>query len=53
MRMIRHYLSRNILSWKEGTHTLQVTFRGSKEELMKKLKEELEQDLANRSKSNA
>lgn len=48
MRLIIHRLTRNILGWKEGTHTLTLEFRGTKEELMELLKEELEKDLKRR-----
>lgn len=46
MKMTYHNLSRNILNWNNGTHTLEIRYRGTKEELMQKLKEELEKDLA-------
>ena len=45
MRLVNHYITRNWLAWREGTHTLEIRFRGTKDELMRKLKEELEQDL--------
>ena len=43
--LIHQRLSRNWLGWREGTHTLEITFRGSKTELMQKLKEELEKEI--------
>lgn len=43
MKLINFYLSRNILGWKEGTHTLEVKYRGSREELMQKIKELIEE----------
>ena len=45
MRLVHHELSRNFLGWKEGTHTLEIQFRGTRDELLKKLKEEIELDL--------
>jgi len=45
MKLVKSYTSRNILGWKEGTHTLELTFRGTKKELMQKLKDELQEDL--------
>lgn len=45
MRMVHHRLTKNILGWKEGTHTLEVEYRGTKEELLEKLKREIEEDL--------
>jgi len=46
MKYIYHTLSRNWLAWREGTHTLSITYRGSKIELLEKLKEELEKELS-------
>jgi hypothetical protein len=46
MRLVRHSITRNWFAWKEGICTLDIQFRGTKEELMLKLKEEIEKDLA-------
>lgn len=46
MRLVYHSTSRNIFNWGHGTHTLEITYRGTKEELIQKLKEELEKELS-------
>lgn len=45
IELTKFYLSRNWLGWREGTHTLEIRFRGSKAELLQKIKEELEKEL--------
>lgn len=45
MKLTHHRITRNFFAWREGTYTLDVEFRGSKEDLQKRLKELLEEDL--------
>ena len=45
MRVTYFQITRNFLSWKEGIYTLEIKFRGTKNELLQKLENELEQDL--------
>lgn len=47
MKLVKFYLSRNWLAWKEGNYTLDLRFRGTKEELLQKIKEEIEKELKN------
>jgi hypothetical protein len=44
MKLIRFHISRNFFAWKEGIYTLDIQYRGTKEDLMKKVKEEIEKD---------
>lgn len=44
MKMIYHELTRNIWNWNNGTYTLILKYRGTREELLKKLKEEIEKE---------
>jgi hypothetical protein len=45
MKMTYHNLSRNILNWNNGTHTLEIRYRGTREELLQKRKGEIEKEL--------
>lgn len=44
-KLIYHNIERNLFNWNNGTHTLTVRYRGTREELEQLLKDILETEL--------
>lgn len=45
VKLVTHRITRNILNWSDGTHTLELEYRGSKKDLTQLLKDILETEL--------
>ena len=45
MKLWKHHISRNLISWDSGTHTLEIEYHGTKQELQEKLRKVLEEEL--------